>query len=332
MAHKCETVSQQPTSEEKVTKEDVGTSCQDIVADAPPSYTDAMKNPRIIVAEINTKPERSDKRTAPLVLLSLLASILLICVLVFGLASVLFNRDRQMYQGACQFRLRLRDLDNANLLSDTARYRYKEFPALETSTESFNVPETHNEMMFLPINYQNVERQPDFTEQFAIDAVREMWATLTTPHIPDIRNGHAARFILDFNTNLTAIMDLENSECYLMELNRTAMQVPDDLMTFLYLMQKQEFPMSPEVIERNYLVDPFVVTDFSNVGPYITNQCAGMPTFWLVEKSSKHGQHLLFKRRIRRNAKEHKQQVTFIEFIPSSKTDGAVNALKLHFV
>lgn len=74
---------------------------------------------------------------------------------------------------------------------------------------------------------QELSSQPDtFYEEFDIDLEFGEYEKID---IPDFSKGRKGRFIHDFVINKTAIVDLDDHRCFVLDLNRSQVLPPSDL-------------------------------------------------------------------------------------------------------
>lgn len=66
-----------------------------------------------------------------------------------------------------------------------------------------------------------------FYEEFDIDLEYGEYEKID---IPDFSKGRKGRFVHDFTQNKTAIVDLEEGRCFIMDLNRTQVLPPKDFL------------------------------------------------------------------------------------------------------
>merc|ERR1719285_766077 len=66
------------------------------------------------------------------------------------------------------------------------------------------------------MDWKDIFKKDYFQESFEIDAEKKYEKI----DVPDFRNGRSGRFIHDFNTNYTGIIDVTGQRCFVMPLNR----------------------------------------------------------------------------------------------------------------
>jgi len=142
-----------------------------------------------------------------------------------------------------------------------------------------------------------------FKEGFEIDLEFEKYEKV---HIPDFRGGKKGRFIHDFSSNKTGIVDIDGQRCFVMPLNRNLVLPPRTLHDLIQKMWNGYYAVDTSVVRETMQVVQPPVADRSEVGPYIENECAGMPIYRLekVQRAS------VFKR----SADNAVEVIPFVEF------------------
>nr|CAD7260747.1 unnamed protein product [Timema shepardi] len=119
-----------------------------------------------------------------------------------------------------------------------------------------------------------------FEEKFEIDLENENFEKID---VPDFRDGRRGRFIHDFNSNKTGIIDLDGQRCFVMPLNRNRVLPPRSLFDLIKKMWDGYYEVNTDVVRETMRVVTPAITDFKNVGYYITRECRDAPTY-LLEK------------------------------------------------
>ena len=111
----------------------------------------------------------------------------------------------------CAVAVRLDDLDRLNMLSDLGkqRYRYKySNPTNEIGDNQLEDTWNWRSVSTLQERFPHEsemealiedEEEMQIDEELSVDLEKQAWAEMTTPNLPDVDNGHAARFMMDFN-------------------------------------------------------------------------------------------------------------------------------------
>ncbi|XP_014215965.1 integral membrane protein 2C [Copidosoma floridanum] len=106
-------------------------------------------------------------------------------------------------------------------------------------------------------------------------------------YVPDFRGGRQGRFIHDFSTNKTGIIDVEGQCCFVMPLNRQRVLPPRDILDLLKKMRNGYYEVDTEVVRETMKIIFPPVTDYVSVGPYIARECQDMPTYLLQPVNEK---------------------------------------------
>ncbi|PNF29660.1 hypothetical protein B7P43_G15774 [Cryptotermes secundus] len=117
-----------------------------------------------------------------------------------------------------------------------------------------------------------------FQEEFEIDLENEDYEKI---NVPDFRDGRRGRFIHDFNSNKTGIIDLDGHRCFVMPLNRQRVLPPRSLFDLIRKMWDGYYEVDTDVVRETMRVVTPPITDYKNVGYYISRECSGVPTYML---------------------------------------------------
>ncbi|XP_018576588.1 integral membrane protein 2C [Anoplophora glabripennis] len=99
--------------------------------------------------------------------------------------------------------------------------------------------------------------------------------------VPDFRDGRSGRFIHDFNTNITGIIDITGHRCFVMPLNRQNVLPPKSLFDLIQKMWEGYYKVDTAVIRKTMKVVLPPITDSKSIGGYITSECEGLPIYKL---------------------------------------------------
>lgn len=116
-----------------------------------------------------------------------------------------------------------------------------------------------------------------FQENFEIDAEN----SYEKIDVPDFRNGRNGRFIHDFNTNYTGIIDVTGSRCFVMPLNRVNTLPPSSLFDLLHKMWDGYYRVNTDVVRQTMRVVTPPISDTTEIGQYIASECQDMPIYKL---------------------------------------------------
>lgn len=123
-----------------------------------------------------------------------------------------------------------------------------------------------------------------FQEKFELDIDNEEYEKID---VPDFRNGRQGRFIHDFNTNRTGIIDSTAKRCFVMPMNRDTVLPPKSLYDLLQKLWDGYYNIDTKVIRENMVVLLPAVEDMDEVGSYIAKECADMPIYRLIKSPNK---------------------------------------------
>jgi len=127
----------------------------------------------------------------------------------------------------------------------------------------------------------SVNEMNDFLqEEFELDLEKESYEKID---VPDFRDGRSGRFIHDFNTNMTGIIDVTGKRCFVMPLNRQVVLPPRSLFDLIHKMWDGYYKVNTEVVRETMHVStpPLNKDDLKSVGSYISRECDGLPVYKL---------------------------------------------------
>lgn len=117
-----------------------------------------------------------------------------------------------------------------------------------------------------------------FQEQFELDLEDEKYEKID---VPDFRDGRSGRFIHDFNTNTTGIVDASGKRCFVMPLNRDNVLPPKSLYDLIHKIWDGYYKVNTEVVRETMKVVTPPIEDTKEIGAYIANECQGLPIYKL---------------------------------------------------
>lgn len=115
-------------------------------------------------------------------------------------------------------------------------------------------------------------------EEFEIDVNREEYEKI---NVPDFRDGRSGRFIHDFNTNKTGIVDITGQRCFIMPLNRDYVLPPKSLFDLIQKIWDGYYKVNTEIVRETMRVVTPPIEDASEAGSYIAKECSGMHIYRL---------------------------------------------------
>lgn len=137
-------------------------------------------------------------------------------------------------------------------------------------------------------------------EEFELDLENQLYEKI---YVPDFQNGRSGRFIHDFGTNTTSIVDVTGRRCFVMPLNRNLILPPRSLHDLMSKVLHGYYKINTEMIrETMRVITPALDKDeVKLLGSYITTQCDGLPIYKLekyvggvVKRSAEWGHDLKF--------------------------------------
>lgn len=127
------------------------------------------------------------------------------------------------------------------------------------------------------------ENNNDFwMEQFELD-LNENYERID---VPDFKDGRRGRFIHDFNSNITGIIDMDDRRCFVMPLNRRAVLPPRSLFDLIHKIWEGYYKVNTEVVRETMKVVTPPITDMQSVGTYIARECKNLPIYKLEKYES----------------------------------------------
>lgn len=115
-------------------------------------------------------------------------------------------------------------------------------------------------------------------EGFEIDIDRESYEKID---VPDFKDGRSGRFVHDFNTNITGIIDSAARRCFVMPLNRETVLPPRSLFDLVHKMLSGYYHVDTQVVRKSMRVITPAITDLDSIGPYIAKECQNRPIYKL---------------------------------------------------
>ncbi|XP_044268613.1 integral membrane protein 2A [Tribolium madens] len=126
-------------------------------------------------------------------------------------------------------------------------------------------------------DFDNIMRNY-FREDFEIDLDGEKYEKID---VPDFRDGRSGRFIHDFNTNTTGIIDITGNRCFVMPLNRGHVLPPRSLFDLVNKMWDGYYKVDTQVVRETMRVVTPPLKDLKGVGSYIAKECENRPVYKL---------------------------------------------------
>lgn len=99
--------------------------------------------------------------------------------------------------------------------------------------------------------------------------------------VPDFSGGRRSKFIHDFKTNKTGIIDIDGRRCFVMPLNRTLVLPPETLMDLVKKMRDGYYEVDTGVLRETMQVVTPAIEDRASLGMHIEQECFGYPIYKL---------------------------------------------------
>jgi len=102
--------------------------------------------------------------------------------------------------------------------------------------------------------------------------------------VPQMGHWQRSRVIHSFSVRKTAIEDLDNRRCYVMDLDEKLVKPPANVWELIVKIRRGDYFPQEDVIRRTMRVDagPLTLSELREFGPWIFNACEALPTFTLV--------------------------------------------------
>ncbi|KAK5647109.1 hypothetical protein RI129_005573 [Pyrocoelia pectoralis] len=117
-------------------------------------------------------------------------------------------------------------------------------------------------------------------EEFELDLENQIYEKID---VPDFQNGRSGRFIHDFGTNTTSIVDVTGKRCFVMPLNRNVILPPRSLYDLIRKMWDGYYKINTEILRETMqvIIPPLNKDEVKLLGSYITRECNGLPIYKL---------------------------------------------------
>jgi len=129
-----------------------------------------------------------------------------------------------------------------------------------------------------------------FREEFEIDLENERYSKV---EVPDFKNGRLGRFIHEFDSNKTAIVDQTGKRCFIMPLDRERILPPKSMYDMIEKMWKGYYAVNTHRVRETMRVVTPPIEDLSDLGEYIEKECEDKATYRLGKSTDR-----IFKRSI----------------------------------
>jgi len=157
---------------------------------------------------------------------------------------------------------------------------------------------------YYPQTSSNVATASDFfREEFEIDLESEKY---TKVEVPDFKNGRLGRFIHEFDSNKTAIVDQTGMRCFIMPLDRERILPPKSMYDMIEKMWKGYYTVNTKRVRESMRIVEPAIDDLTDFGEYIQQECQGKTTYLLEKMTGR-----VFKKR---SVSAQPHEVPFTEF------------------
>lgn len=129
-----------------------------------------------------------------------------------------------------------------------------------------------------------------FREEFEIDLENERYSKV---EVPDFKNGRLGRFIHEFDSNKTAIVDQTAKRCFIMPLDRERILPPKSMYDMIEKMWKGYYAVNTHRVRETMRVVTPPIEDLSDLGEYIERECEDKTTYRLEKATDR-----IFKRSV----------------------------------
>jgi hypothetical protein len=129
------------------------------------------------------------------------------------------------------------------------------------------------------VRYHEGSYAGQFQEKVEIDKAFGVYEKLEVPPVLDSKR---STIVHDFEKNLTAIVDRDHGRCFIMNLNRTLVEPPQNFLDLLFKFQSGYYIPDAEVVREKYRVAVPEVKNLEPFGIYIWNECQYFETYRLV--------------------------------------------------
>jgi len=171
------------------------------------------------------------------------------------------------------------------------------YDELEPDAEYYPIPQTSSDSASATSDF--------FREEFEIDLESEKY---TKVEVPDFKNGRLGRFIHEFDSNKTAIVDQTGMRCFIMPLDRERILPPKSMYDMIEKMWKGYYTVNTKRVRESMRIVEPAIDDLSDFGEYIQQECQGKTTYLLEKMTGR-----VFKKRSV-SAVPHHEAVPFTEF------------------
>jgi len=125
---------------------------------------------------------------------------------------------------------------------------------------------------------ERIRHMGEFEEHLEIDRAEGRYEKIEVPSFEDV---HRATVVHDFDKNLTAIVDKDNHNCFILPLNRSVISLPSDLWDLLKKARNGYYMPDMEVIREKYQITFPRIRNVSELGYFVWIECRRYDTYHL---------------------------------------------------
>ncbi|CAG7834386.1 unnamed protein product [Allacma fusca] len=123
-----------------------------------------------------------------------------------------------------------------------------------------------------------------FREEVELDLEDEKYSKV---EVPDFKNGRMGRFIHEFDSNKTAIVDQTAKRCFIMPLDRERVLPPKSMFDMIQKMWEGYYSVNTGRVRETMRVVLPPLEDLSDLGDYIQQECQDKTTYSLEKSTSR---------------------------------------------
>lgn len=120
-----------------------------------------------------------------------------------------------------------------------------------------------------------------FREELELDLDDEKYSKV---EVPDFKGGRSGRFIHEFESGKTAIVDKSANRCFIMDMDRTRVLPPKDMLDIVQKMWQGYYSVNTKRVRETMRVvlPPLDESELSELGVYIQEECRDKTSFALT--------------------------------------------------
>ncbi|KAL0273575.1 UNVERIFIED_CONTAM: hypothetical protein PYX00_006212 [Menopon gallinae] len=131
-----------------------------------------------------------------------------------------------------------------------------------------------------PMFYMQNNGRNSFRQEFELDPENDLEKIV----VPDFGRARKGKFIHDFTTNKTGIIDYLQGRCFIMPLNRQRVYPPRRMSDIINQMLNGSYDVDTEVVRETMTVVLPPISDFRDIGQFIEQLCKPLKTYMLKKR------------------------------------------------